>query len=425
MGHNRIVYEKLYDAEVEYLEYDGRQYIDTGITPNETIEAEIKIVPTSIKDGSTGLLAARNNPQTASVSLNINSLSLWVNGTKVALNDNNYDSGWVNDAMTYDTSAVLRISNRKLYIDDVLIKSSGKTSVFSFDVSYGLLRCKHINNAWDTRRGSSGRLYYTKIWKDETLVRDFIPVRVGMIGYMYDKVSKKLFANKGTGNFILGQDVANPVPNIRRVFRFGNKRFVMPMPYDSKIEYLKSNGNQYLDIGIIPKSGYRAICVYMPEKSSIDVMALFGQRTSYNSSNMFDVFMAFGTKCQFNAQYAGDKSAQYIDNIPNILHTIELGEKTYLDGNLLKTVTTAFNGVYTISIFAIHQIFQDFINYNDRRMKDCRVYSFKLYNDSDTLIFNGIPVRRGTKGYMYDKVSGRLFGNLGTGNFIIGNDIND
>jgi hypothetical protein len=33
-----------------------------------------------------------------------------------------------------------------------------------------------------------------------------------------------------------------------------------------------------------------------------------------------------------------------------------------------------------------------------------------------------IPVRVGTTGYMYDKVSGQLFGNVGTGDFILGAD---
>jgi hypothetical protein len=37
-------------------------------------------------------------------------------------------------------------------------------------------------------------------------VADFIPVRIGQTGYMYDKVSGQLFGNAGTGAFILGPD---------------------------------------------------------------------------------------------------------------------------------------------------------------------------------------------------------------------------
>jgi hypothetical protein len=40
-----------------------------------------------------------------------------------------------------------------------------------------------------------------------SLVRDYIPVRVGTTGYMYDRVSGNLFGNSGTGSFVLGNDV--------------------------------------------------------------------------------------------------------------------------------------------------------------------------------------------------------------------------
>jgi hypothetical protein len=63
-----------------------------------------------------------------------------------------------------------------------------------------------------------------KISNGATIVRDFIPVRVGETGYLFDKISKKLFGNANTsettpGEFILGPD-----------------------HYDSEIEYLESTG---------------------------------------------------------------------------------------------------------------------------------------------------------------------------------------
>ena len=41
---------------------------------------------------------------------------------------------------------------------------------------------------------------------DMATIRDFIPVRVGSTGYLYDKVSGQLFGNAGTGDFVLGPD---------------------------------------------------------------------------------------------------------------------------------------------------------------------------------------------------------------------------
>jgi hypothetical protein len=51
------------------------------------------------------------------------------------------------------------------------------------------------------------RFSYFKIWKGGVLVRDYIPVRVGSVGYLYDQVSQQLFGNNGTGSFAYGNDV--------------------------------------------------------------------------------------------------------------------------------------------------------------------------------------------------------------------------
>jgi hypothetical protein len=49
---------------------------------------------------------------------------------------------------------------------------------------------------------------------------------------MYDKISKQIFENAGTGNFVLGPDK-------------------LPSEY-TELEYISStnNGNQYIDLGI-------------------------------------------------------------------------------------------------------------------------------------------------------------------------------
>ena len=46
-----------------------------------------------------------------------------------------------------------------------------------------------------------------QITKGDSLVRDYIPVRKGTVGYLYDRVTRKLFGNAGTGDFVLGPDV--------------------------------------------------------------------------------------------------------------------------------------------------------------------------------------------------------------------------
>lgn len=54
---------------------------------------------------------------------------------------------------------------------------------------------------------------------------------------------------------------------------------------------------------------------------------------------------------------------------------------------------------------------------------DSRIYSFK-WDKGDKTLLDLIPVRVGGEGFMYDKVSGKLFGNAGSGRFVLGPDIN-
>jgi hypothetical protein len=44
------------------------------------------------------------------------------------------------------------------------------------------------------------------MYQNGSLVRDFIPVRKGQVGYMYDKISGRLFGNIGSGSFTFGPD---------------------------------------------------------------------------------------------------------------------------------------------------------------------------------------------------------------------------
>ena len=55
---------------------------------------------------------------------------------------------------------------------------------------------------------------------------------------------------------------------------------------------------------------------------------------------------------------------------------------------------------------------------------DVKVYRYWVVDASGNYILNCIPVRVGTTGYLYDKVSNKIFGNLKSGTFILGPDIN-
>ena len=54
---------------------------------------------------------------------------------------------------------------------------------------------------------SNARISSVWVKEDDTLVLNLIPVRIGNVGYMYDKISGQFFGNSGSGSFALGPDL--------------------------------------------------------------------------------------------------------------------------------------------------------------------------------------------------------------------------
>jgi len=53
-----------------------------------------------------------------------------------------------------------------------------------------------------------------------------------------------------------------------------------------------------------------------------------------------------------------------------------------------------------------------------------RIYWLKLYNTNGDLIFNGIPVRKGQKGALYDIINEKMYFWEGIGDYGVGPDVN-
>lgn len=178
-----------YDAEVEYLQSSGTQYIDTLINPLVSPKAEIEIE--FFNKGDYDIIG------------NI------ISGSSTFLLNRNSNFGYSRYASTsYNTLANVFPLNAKvkvLFYDEVFVNGVKKTThndVYTYSNSQSNIFI------FKSSRGKNAHLkYYScKLWDGNTLVRDFIPVRKGNVGYMYDKVSGQLFSNGGTGNFIFGPD---------------------------------------------------------------------------------------------------------------------------------------------------------------------------------------------------------------------------
>lgn len=179
------------------------------------------------------------------------------------------------------------------------------------------------------------------------------------------------------------------------------------LPYEAQVEYLQSSGTQYLNIPIqISNTATITIDGFITTTNK----ELFSMplNNSYNSNqHQFNIetsatYYRFFTSSSINAGSG---------NL-NTRHLWSCGNSLYRDGTLIGTTTPTQSGARdALAIFR-----------GSHGIVGGSIYSLKFV-DGD-LELDCIPVRVGTTGYMYDRVSKTLFGNAGTGNFTLGSDVN-
>ena len=186
------------------------------------------------------------------------------------------------------------------------------------------------------------------------------------------------------------------------------------LPYDAEIEYLESTGTQYIDTGIMAHSniGWK-----------IDGQILVG-------TNDFTVLIG--------AQDSGDKwYYEIFDENVGIAHEAYNGGKPayslegYINTRTIATFNFLGDGMASInpSMSQTDRVEVDLSIFKDQDVTYClfaagsnsetesghamsfsksRIYSFQM-TDGDIIVRDFVPVRVGTEGCMYDKVSGKLF----------------
>jgi len=191
-----------YDAEAEYLESTGTQYVDTGVPNGEPF--------TVFLDFSIDASAATNDSlfgSFASSSRRMIYVTALSNGKK-RLQLTHGASG--NSFQCGDLVAGTRHT--------IKVHQAG---AFTFQVDGGAIGTKDFGSdlaaqsgvtLWLFNRNGNPnpcpmRLYAATIRDaNDVLIRDYQPVRKNAVGYLYDRASGQLFGNAGPGSFTLGPD---------------------------------------------------------------------------------------------------------------------------------------------------------------------------------------------------------------------------
>lgn len=386
-----------YDAELDYIETDGYAYIDLPYIPKSHTKVEVKFKPISdsvsltyayIPIGASIAYQNKNFQIYAPVNSNTDCYICLGNTSKKILLSNMIGS---------DHTIIVAQDNSTAYINGTGYSVNG-TGDFTYTIPFRLFRANENNNT-PTSLHHKLRIYYVTIYENNVKQMELIPVRIGQVGYMYDKINNVLYGNSGSGNLILGNDI-------------------------QKVEYLESTGTQYIDtlLGINLGQEIHAVMMssgneYRPNGSQ----AFFGQASTFKSNAVecwsHNTYFAF----DFGTQYSDNNGSMTLKTKYEIIYKNKAWVVKNEDGTINCTKDysseSSFTPPYTMVIFGNHRASVGVTQY------PTRCYSFKILDENGNYLMDMIPVRAGQIGYMYDKVTGRLFGNAGTGNFVLGPDI--
>ena len=191
-----------YDAEIEYIESTGTQYINLLKTINSaTDNIVVEFMLTKIPTNTRGFFGARLGASAKNFSIGLASSSYIfadVNNTTYSSYRATAGQNGINKRCVVNLSR----SERKITINGMV--TSRNTTVIPSDFETNIAYLFAINGLSDICEKAR---FYSLEWKrNNQMYINLISVRVGQVGYLYDKVSGELFGNAGTGAFIIGPD---------------------------------------------------------------------------------------------------------------------------------------------------------------------------------------------------------------------------
>lgn len=176
-------------TQLEYIESTGTQYIDTGVVPDSNTKVECDFLAKTLDCGVFG----------ARIDYNSNAFTLFWSVTNAAAIEIGNTFFALGPKATVGKRYVVEMSATSFKLDGETLQTYSQTAIapgvpiyifWSSGASFSKL---------------SGRVYGFKIYKNGTLVRDFIPCKnaSGAVG-LWDRVHSVFYANAGTGAFTAG-----------------------------------------------------------------------------------------------------------------------------------------------------------------------------------------------------------------------------
>ena len=174
--------------QLSYIQGSGTQYIDTGFKPNNNTRVVMDVE--SVADGTFAFFGTRDS-ETA------NAYILWQLSSTSIRSD--YGANQVQQTVDSTKNRVV-IDKHEASCMYGSISIENESSTFS--CANNLLLFTTSTGGTVDERKASAKLYSCKIYDDDLLIRNFVPVKndSDQVG-LYDLVEEKFYANAGTGAF--------------------------------------------------------------------------------------------------------------------------------------------------------------------------------------------------------------------------------
>ena len=381
---------KGYYCEVEYLESTGTQYIDTGFVGNQNTRIHTKI-KLSANEGQTTAIFGSRILSSSTVSRSFYAYCVYSTIAPAYRIQYGYGTQTYNDTANVDFTNPIDFDfdKRVVRVNGTTVKTF-TASTFTNPSTILLFNCHTGTSGTDVdTRYNVSRLYYSQIYDNGTLVRDFIPVLDwNMTPCLYDRVSGTKFYNAGTGEFSYG----------RKIY---------------PVEYLESTGTQYIDTGVYGSNNLKT--ELKAQVLEIDISkAIFGAYSG-NTNNYY--LYQNGSAVPGVWQVGFNSWETTSDSIDTNVHTFLFdGYKVYDNGTLISTLTSGtFTTTQTLLLFNMHKA--DGTIYNTI---PTRIYGCKL-SASGNAARDYIPaIDENGVGFLFDRTTHTIYDNEGSGEFLYG-----
>ena len=245
---------------------------------------------------------------------------------------------------------------------------------------------------------------------------------------LYETVDGNFLVNAGSGNFTPGMKVnVATLPITLYQLKLAKKPVIQEPKYIT-LEYIGLTGTQFIDTGYYPNNNTRFVAkIYLEERQSDFTTAIFGGRTSANSSRFTDSFSLWidgifdvGFIYQHGTLTA---SKLYVPVYGDVNIDANKNRVTLNNQASVATIEQTFTSTETLRIASNYTTDRNYTDGsgNDTRRFEGKIYSASIY-DNEILVRDFIPAKRisDSKIGLYDRTNDTFYENAGTGNFEAG-----